>query len=289
MNSNENGFNHRSIQINDISLHTVIAGEKSSEPLILLHGFPDFWYGWKKVMEGLQDSYRLIAPDLKGFNLSDKPLEVEDYRLEILVDDIKHLSEQLGLNKFNLAGHDWGGMIAWAFAEKYPELLKKLVIINAPHYKIFSKKIKKSKTQRRASGYISQLMKPNSDEILERQNFQMLRFAVFQNARNPQAFSEDDKTRYIEAWSQPNTLKASPNYYRANRSYDEWTGLINVPTLVIFGMKDTYIKPLVLENLSDYVSDLKIVKSENSSHWVMNDDPELVIKSIDSFLKGTLS
>lgn len=289
MNSTQGEFDHRYIQINDIKLHTVITGVEDAEPLLLLHGFPDFWYGWHKIMNGLSDSYHLIVPDLKGYNLSDKPLEVEPYRLEILVEDIKMLSQELGLKSFNLAGHDWGGMIAWAFAEKYPELLNKLIIINAPHYKIFSQKIKESKSQKKASGYISQLVKPNSDELLRRQNYQMLRFAVFQNARKEDAFSGEDKSRYIEAWSQPNALKASVNYYRANRSYENWTGLIEVPTLVIFGMKDTFIKPLVLDNLSEYVSDLTIVKSEDSSHWVMHDDPETVISSIDQFLQGTIS
>lgn len=289
MNSTQDEFDHRYIKINGIKFHTVLAGEEGAEPILLLHGFPDFWYGWHKIMNGLSDTYRLITPDLKGYNLSDKPLEVDAYRLENLVEDIKLLSQQLGLDSFNLAGHDWGGMIAWAFAEKYPNLVKKLIIINAPHYKVFSQKIKKNKSQRRASGYISQLIKPNSDKLLRRQDFQMLRFAVFQNSRNEDAFSEEDKSRYIEAWSQPDALKASTNYYRANRSYDEWTGQINVPTLVIFGMKDTFIKPLVLDNLSDYVPDLQIVKSESSSHWVMHDDPERVISSIDAFLQETPS
>ena len=289
MNSTQDEFDHRYIKINGIKFHTVLAGEEGAEPILLLHGFPDFWYGWHKIMNGLSDTYRLITPDLKGYNLSDKPLEVDAYRLENLVEDIKLLSQQLGLDSFNLAGHDWGGMIAWAFAEKYPNLVKKLIIINAPHYKVFSQKIKKNKSQRRASGYISQLIKPNNDKLLRRQDFQMLRFAVFQNSRNEDAFSEEDKSRYIEAWSQPDALKASTNYYRANRSYDEWTGQINVPTLVIFGMKDTFIKPLVLDNLSDYVPDLQIVKSESSSHWVMHDDPERVISSIDAFLQETPS
>lgn len=289
MNPPQDEFNHRNIQINDIKLHTVIAGDDEAEPILLLHGFPDFWYGWNKVMRGLNDSYRLIAPDLKGYNLSDKPLEVDAYCLEKLVEEIKLLAQKLELKSFNLAGHDWGGMIAWAFAEKHPELLDNLIIINAPHYKVFSQKIKESKSQKRASGYISQLVKPNSDEILRRQNYQMLRFAVFQNARKENAFTGDDKSQYIEAWSKPNALKASVNYYRANRSYEDWTGLIDVPTLVIFGMKDTYIKPLVLDNLSEYVSDLTIVKSEDSSHWVMHDDPDTVISSIDQFLQGTLS
>jgi len=285
MRSDKQEFKEKYIQINGIKIHTVIVGE--GEPIILLHGFPDFWFGWKKVMDRLKKDFKLIAPDLKGFNLSDKPTDVKSYDLAILVDDIKNLASKLNLGKFNLAGHDWGGIIAWAFAEKYPELLHKLIILNAPHYKVFRKKIKEDQTQRRASGYISQLIQPESDQLLKKNDYQMLKFAVFQNTRNKEAFSKEDKEKYLEAWAQPNALKTSVNYYRANRRYNEWSGIIKVPTLVIFGMKDTYIKPLVLEGLSEYVNNLKIVKDAQSSHWIMHDNPELVVSSIREFLKET--
>jgi pimeloyl-ACP methyl ester carboxylesterase len=276
-------FKEKYIQINGIKIHTVIAGEGA--PIMLLHGFPDFWFGWKKVMDGLKTDFQLIAPDLKGFNLSDKPMDVKKYDLAILVNDIKNLASKLNLGKFNLAGHDWGGIIAWAFAEKYPELLNKLIILNSPHYKVFRKKIKEDLTQRRASGYISQLIQPNSDQLLKKNDFQMLKFAVFQNARNKEAFSQEDKEKYLEAWAQPNALKTSVNYYRANIRYEEWSGIIHIPTLVIFGMKDNYIKPLVLDGLSEYVNNLKIIKDAQSSHWIMHDNPELVVSSIREFLK----
>jgi len=275
----------RFIKINDISLHAILAGPEDAEPLILLHGFPDFWYGWKNIIEGLKDDFRLIIPDLKGFNLSDKPEQVEDYDLKILVEDIKNLSEKLGLHKFNLVGHDWGGLISWAFGEVHPQLLNNLIIINSPHYKIFRQKIKDNKKQRKASGYISQLIKEGSDERLKQNNFQMLRFSVFENARNKSAFSEEDKEKYLQAWSQPKVLKTSVNYYRANRRYDDWTGKIEVPTLVIIGMKDSYIKPIVYEGLSEFVSDLKVIKSKDSSHWIMHDDPDLVVSSIRDFIR----
>ncbi|TXT62498.1 MAG: Soluble epoxide hydrolase [Promethearchaeota archaeon] len=277
-------FEERFIQINGIKLHTVITGK--GDPVILLHGFPDFWFGWKKIMVKLKDEFQLIAPDLKGFNLSDKPTNVKEYGLELLVEDVKTLALQLGLQKFSLAGHDWGGVIAWAFAEKYPTLLDKLIILNAPHYKIFQKKIQNNKTQKRASGYISQLIKPNSDQLLKKNNFQMLQFAVFENARKKDAFSEEDREKYMEAWSQPGALQASVNYYRANRRYDDWSGVIDkVPTLVLFGMKDTFIKPTVLEGLSEYVKDLKIIKDEESSHWVIHDNPDFVSTNIRDFLR----
>lgn len=278
-----NEIEEKFIETNGIKLHTIIAG--SGEPLILLHGFPDFWYGWKNVISGLKDEFKLIVPDMRGYNLSEKPEGIENYTLDILIEDIKGLSEKLGFNEFNLVGHDWGGMVSWALAEKYPEILKKLIVLNAPHPKIFRKLITKDNDQKKASGYIGRFIKEGENFLFEN-NFQALQLSVFGTAKNKKAFSEFDKEKYIEAWSQPGALTGGVNYYRANRRYEEWSGIINVPTLVIFGMKDMFVLPKVLEGLEDFIKDLKIVRIENASHWVMHDDPELVNSSIQSFLKG---
>ncbi|MCK4280968.1 MAG: alpha/beta hydrolase [Candidatus Lokiarchaeota archaeon] len=277
-----NEIEEKYIKINGITLHTIITG--SGEPLILLHGFPDFWYGWKNIILGLKDKFQLIVPDMRGYNLSDKPDGIENYKLDILIEDIKGLSEKLGFTEFNLAGHDWGGMVSWALAEKYPEILKKLIILNAPHPKIFRKLITKDNDQKKASGYIVRFLKEGESFLFEN-NFQALQLSVFGTAKNKKAFSEFDKEKYIEAWSQPGALTGGVNYYKANRSYEEWSGIINVPTLVIFGMKDIFVLPKVLEGLEDFIKDLKIVRIENASHWVMHDDPELVNSSIQSFLR----
>jgi len=278
-----NEIEEKYIKINGITLHTIITG--SGEPLILLHGFPDFWYGWKNIILGLKDKFQLIVPDMRGYNLSDKPDGIENYKLDILIEDIKCLSEKLGVTEFNLAGHDWGGMVSWALAEKYPEILKKLIILNAPHPKIFRELITKDNNQKKASGYIVRFLKEGENFLYEN-NFQALQLSVFGTVKNKKAFSEFDKEKYIEAWSQPGALTGGVNYYRANRSYEEWSGIINVPTLVIFGMKDIFVLPKVLEGLEDFIKDLKIVRIENASHWVMHDDPELVNSSIQSFLRG---
>ncbi len=119
------------IDTNGIKLHTIVIG--SGEPIILLHGFPEFWFCWKSVIPELKENFKLIIPDMRGYNLSDKPNDVKKYKMEYLIGDIKGLIEELNLKRVYLAGHDWGGVVAWAFAEKYPELLKKLIIINAPH------------------------------------------------------------------------------------------------------------------------------------------------------------
>jgi len=268
---------------NGIKLHTIIIG--NGEPIILLHGFPDFWYGWKNVILGLKDDFRLIIPDTRGINLSDKPESVDNYIIDFLVEDIKELAKKLNIKEFTLVGHDWGGAIAWAFGFKYPKMLKKLIILNSPHPALFRKKIEKDSKQRRSSGYIFQLLKPGGEQSLLKNDMMALKAAVFGTTKKKNAFTEEDKQRYIEVWSQPNSVLCGVNYYRANRSIEQSAGIINVPTLVIHGMKDNFVRPIVLEALPEYVENLKIVKAENSSHWIMHDDPELVISSIREFLR----
>ena len=277
-----NDVEEKYIETNGIKLHTIIAG--SGEPLILLHGFPDFWYGWKNVILGLKDKFKLIVPDMRGYNLSDKPDGIENYKLEILIEDIKGLSEQLKLGKFNLAGHDWGGMVSWTLAEKYPEILKKLIILNAPHPKIYRKLVTTDDSQKKASSYIVRFYKEGENFLYEK-NFEALQLSVFGTAKKKNAFSDFDKEKYLEAWSQPGALAGGVNYYKANRRYEQWSGIINVPTLVIFGMKDIFVLPKVLVGLEVFVKDLKIVRIENASHWLMHDDPELVNSAIQKFIK----
>lgn len=266
-----------------VKLHTVLEG--SGEPVILLHGFPDFWYGWKNIIKGLKEEYSLIVPDTRGINLSAKPEGEEHYTLDILIEDIKILSEKLNLGVFTLVGHDWGGAIAWAFAYKYPKLIKKLIILNAPHPKLFRKKIEGNAKQRRSSGYIFQLLKPGGEQGLLKNEMMGLKASVFGTSRRKDAYSEEDKQKYIEAWSQPDAILCGVNYYRANRNVEDYAGVIKVPTLVIHGMKDNFVRPTVLDGLSEYVEDLTIVKAEMSSHWVMHDEPETVISSIKEFMK----
>ncbi|MBY9003188.1 MAG: alpha/beta hydrolase [Candidatus Lokiarchaeota archaeon] len=270
------------IEVNGVMLHTIIAG--SGESLILLHGFPDFWYGWNNVIEGLKEDFKLIVPDTRGINLSDKPEGEENYEIDILANDIIELSKKLNLGKFTLVGHDWGGVISYYIAYKYPEYIKKLIICNSSHPAIHREKMKTDDKQRRSGGYLAQLMKPGAEESFFRNDMLALKGSVFGTSRRKNAFTEEDKQKYIESWSQPNSILNGINYYRANKYVSKQIGSIEVPTLVIHGMKDNFIRPITLEGLSDYVKDLKIVKAEKSSHWVMHDAPEIVCSSIREFI-----
>ncbi len=273
----------RYIETNGIKLHTVIIGE--GEPILLMHGFPDFWYGWKNVILGLKDEFKLILPDTRGINLSDKPEGVESYYPITLIDDIKGLSEALDLGKFTLVGHDWGGSLSYGFATLYPELLKGLVTMNCPHPALTSKKIQNSsKEMRKTMKYQLDAMKSDRLEEMKRDNFAAMRTLVFKGK------DEFDQEKYIEAWSQPGSLKYGLMYYtaaykytKAGNSVENWVSNIDVPTLVIWGMKDQHLDPVILEGLEEYVKDLKIVRSENGGHFAMDDSPDLVVSEIRKF------
>ena len=274
------------VETNGIKLHTVIAG--SGEPIIMLHGFPDFWYGWRDIIMGLKDEYKCIAPDMRGYNLSDKPKGNENYQLDICADDIKGLSEALNLGKFYLAGHDWGAPIAWAVAEKYPELVKKLIICNGPHFASAREIYETDEKQQKASSYVDQFAAPGAYKLLSRNNYQLLRMGIVGLVRRKGAVTEFDIEMYIEAWSQPGAVDGGLAYYRAIQDrykfIEGWTGIIDVPTLVIHGKKDPAILPQTLKNLENYVKDLKIVYIENASHFVMVDAPEIVVANIKEFI-----
>ncbi|MBN1801053.1 MAG: alpha/beta hydrolase [Candidatus Lokiarchaeota archaeon] len=271
------------IEVNGVKLHTIIVG--SGKPIVLLHGFPEFWYTWRTVIDGLKDSYKLIVPDLRGYNLSDKPQGVENYTYDVIVEDIKQLSEKLNLGKFTLVGHDWGGFISWAFAELHPELLDRVIILNAANPAIFLKHLLNNPAQQKASAYTYEMASPEGASNLLKDDCEMLKKTVFYLAANKEGYTEFDKEQYVKAWTQPGAMRASSLYYRANqKNFNKLTGIINIPTMVIWAMKDIFMLPELLDELPDYVKDLKVIRVENSTHWIMNDNPEVVVSSIRNYL-----
>ncbi len=276
----------RYVETNGIKLHTIIIGE--GEPIVMLHGFPDFWYGWKNIILGLKDKFKLIVPDTRGINLSDKPEGVENYKMKTLAEDIRGLVKALHLDKFTLVGHDWGTVISFAYAGLYPESLKRLIVLNGSHPKTFESFGKTTEEQEKASSYIEVFNRPDAVALFTKDDFRGLRVSeVFNNK------TEFDKDKYREAWSQPGALDCGFNYYRANVGdqvrldvFNDWSGDIDVPTLVIWGMKDPLLTPIVLTEIEKYVTNLKIVRRPTTAHWVMNEDPNLVIEEIEKFVKS---
>ncbi|MHA2399665.1 MAG: alpha/beta fold hydrolase [Promethearchaeota archaeon] len=261
------------IETNGITLHTIIIGK--GEPLILLHGFPDFWYGWANLIPLIKDKFQLIIPDMRGYNLSDKPEGVKNYSIPLLIEDIIGLVKELKFESVYLLGHDWGGVLSWFIAEKYPDKIRKLGIINAPHFKIFREMLESDEAQKKASYYIFNFLKPDAEKVILADNFKILRGGF----KDPEI---EDK--YVKAWSN-GTIVSGINYYRANLDYDDWSGIIKVPTLVIHGMKDAAILPGVLDGLDQFVDDLKIVRVENVGHSAMKEDPQKVASTFSDFFK----
>lgn len=193
---------HDYIRTNGISLHVVQAGPVEGQPLLFLHGFPEFWYGWRGQIDFFaQSGYRVIIPDQRGYNLSEKPKSIAAYHVDVLAEDILGLMDPLGLPKVVLAGHDWGGVVAWRVAAKFPDRLEKLIILNVPHPGVFSRTLKRNWKQRRKSWYMLFFQIPRLPEWVIRQQNWYMGIKALQNSSRPGTFSETDLQKYREAWA----------------------------------------------------------------------------------------
>ncbi len=278
----------RQVKANGINLHVIEAGRADGPPVILLHGFPDFWYGWKNQIPYLAKAgYRVIVPDQRGYNLSDKPAAVKDYQIDSLTQDIIGLMAALGIVKANVVGHDWGAAVAWWLATYYPEKVNKLVILNVPHPFTMMDSLRKNFAQLRKSWYMFFFQIPRLPEwSISLRNWKsgvdQLRISS-----NPGAFSEEDFTRYREAWSKPGAMTGMMNWYRAIMRYapaKKARTEVNVPTLILWGVKDKFLgRELVPPSLA-LCRQGEAVYLENSTHWLLRDEPEKVNRLIEEFL-----
>lgn len=283
--------------VNGVRIHYKSAGK--GKPILFLHGFPEFWYEWKNQLVEFGRDYRAVAPDMRGYNLSSKPAEVDQYKLKTLVEDIRALAEGLGEKRFVLVGHDWGGVVAWAFAAYYPEYLEKLVIINAPHVAVFERELKENPAQQFASQYMLLFNTPKAEQELSKDNFASLVRGVLAEGLKQGYFTEEDRKAYIEEWSQPGTLTGGLNYYRAahirpateddgsstkDAAPDLPSWEIKVPTLVIWGMSDPYLLTGNLSGLQKFVPNLTVKLLPDVGHWVNHAKPKEVNSLIREFL-----
>ncbi len=296
-------FKSEFAEVNNIKLHYIKAGPEDGKLIVFLHGFPQFWYMWRDQLLDFSKNYLAVAPDMRGYNLSSKPEEIEQYQPEHIVEDLRALVEEhFGRKKFVLIGHDWGGVIAFPFANSYPELVEKLIIINAPHPNTFGKLISNNEDQQSSSQYILFFRQKNekgyiAEGVLSANDYKML-FDIVVNSE--MEFDEDDRQMYRNAWSQPGSLTGGLNYYRAGglrppSQGEEISGLtdeqleanplmINVPTLVIWGEKDTALTVHNLKGLDEFIPDLTIKRIPEGSHWVINEQPDKINSMIRDFL-----
>ncbi len=276
------------VDVDGVRLHYVTAG--CGELMLFLHGFPEFWYAWKEQLAEFGKEYRVAALDMRGFNLSEKPREVSEYRIEKLVEDVRGVALQLSPNaRIVLVGHDWGGYVAWAFAAAYPEVLGKLVIVNAPHPAIVARLLRSDPDQQKASEYMSMFRSEQAESILCANEFDFLANKIMAFGKK-NGLPVEDKAGYIEAWSQEGAITGGLNYYRANDlaaaadGSRESSFVVSVPTLVIWGMADPSMVPKNLDGLEKYVPQLTIRRIVDASHWLVHTHSAEVNQHIRDFL-----
>ena len=260
---------------NGVKIHYVTAG--SGPLVVMIHGFPDFWYTWRNQMEALAPQYQVAAIDLRGYNLSDKPEGAENYDMRLLVGDVAAVIKHLGRDKAIIVGHDWGGAISWQFAFHMPQMVERLIILNLPHPNGLSRELATNPKQQESSAYARRFQAPDSHKALTPE-----RLAGW--VTDPAA-----KPKYIEAF-QRSSMDAMMNYYRRNyprEPYQQSTApqRVNVPVLMIHGLKDTALLSPALNGTWDWLdADLTLVTIPNASHFVQQDASDLVSKSIKSWL-----
>lgn len=277
------------IEVNGIRLHYMEEG--SGELVILLHGFPEFWYGWRKQIPVLSQKYRIVAPDMRGYNLSDKPKGAAQYKIDILAKDIAELIEKLGKGKAIVVGHDWGGAVAWATATLYPDSVSKLGILNVPHPAEMRKALLGlNLAQWKKSYYMFLFQLPWLPEWrMGRDLGDIFRrtFAKFSPSGHPP--SEEEIQEYVRAYSQPGALTATINYYRAAIRYVNSFDMhepLPMPVLMLWGEQDKALGKELTYNTKQYCTDFELVYDPTSGHFIQYDNPELVNGKLLEFFQS---
>jgi pimeloyl-ACP methyl ester carboxylesterase len=279
---------HHYAKTGNTCLHYVSAGECQGTPIVLLHGFPDFWYGWRRQVPALVEAgFWVVAPDLRGYNLSSKPRGVWNYTLDRLSDDIRALINHLRVDKAHLVGHDWGGIIAWHLAMKQPQYVERLAILNAPHPAAFFRELRRPQQMLRSS-YVGFFQLPRIPEwLIRRHDYALLRAVYATDPKRRGAYKRRDIERSVEAMSLPGTLTASINYYRAlvQRPQRMLRSVrpIEQPVLVLWGEQDRYLVPQMLDGLEQWAPNLQIERFPEASHWVQHDAAEQVNEHLVRF------
>jgi pimeloyl-ACP methyl ester carboxylesterase len=280
---------HSTLKTSDgVKLHMVVKGDGRKPVMLFLHGFPENWYSWRAQMQYFSRDYRCVALSLRGYAESDKPKNVEDYAMAKLINDVKETIEFLGVKNVVLVSHDWGGLIAWAMTMAYPDMVSKLVVCNAPHPKIFPTLMFSELQQFTSSWYVYFFQIPMLPELLIRTgNFLFLDICFGPLLKNNK-LSEEEMDIY-KFYAANGSLTPMINFYRAymrgmTKPPSDKSGVIETPTLLLWGMKDLALTQKCLENNEKWVTNLTIVKIEEASHWVQQDAPDAVNSSIASFL-----
>ena len=276
-------------QIGGVKLHYAAAGD-GNKLVILLHGFPEFWYSWRHQIRALSDEYTVVAPDMRGYNLSDKPLNVADYSIDKLVDDTIGLIRHLGFENAAIVGHDWGAVVAWAVARNQPEYVWKLCAMQVPPTDVWRKN--QTFKQFLASWYMFFFQIPALPEwLLSRNDFALLANGLKTSTAEPDVFTDADVAEYKKSWREDRALSSALNYYRANVLQRIFAGdaaedaKIKVPTLFIYGERDQAVLPSSVEGIGDVIdAPYSEIRIPDAGHWVQQEAAEIVTDSLREFL-----
>lgn len=275
------------VRVNGIKLHYMEEG--SGVLVILLHGFPEFWYGWRKQIPVLSKSYRIVAPDMRGYNLSDKPAKVSDYKIQVLANDVAELIKALGEKKAIVVGHDWGAAVAWAVASLYPEVVSKLAILNVPHPNEMRRAfLRFNFSQWKKSWYIFFFQVPFLPEkvVGTAKFFRQTFTTMSMKAEKPSA---EDLQKYVDAYAQPGAVKATIAYYRAAfRQIFSPSALrypkVQAPVLMLWGEHDKALgKELTYRTKKYCENSCEIFYDVTSGHFLQHDNPEWVNEKLLHF------
>lgn len=279
------------VATNGISLHTRQAGPEDGPLVVLLHGFPEFWDGWHRQIKPLADAgYRVIAPDQRGYNRSDKPDGVDSYHIEELAADVIGLIDAAGRETAAVAGHDWGAAVAWWLALSYPARIDSLTAVNVPHPTVMEDTLRRSLAQLRKSWYMIAFQFPVLPEtIATANNCRVLQRGLTESSR-PGTFSATDLRRYREAWTQPGAVTAMINWYRAMGRYRPRPPQqqVSVPTLVMWGQQDDFLESRMAAESLDYCDAGQLMTFPSATHWVLHERPEETAEELLAHLDTTV-
>ncbi len=276
------------VRTNGIALHCIEAGPKDGPLVVLLHGFPEFWWGWRYQIEPLaRAGFHVLVPDQRGYNLSDKPEGRRSYELDTLAQDIIGLIAALGYDTCSLVGHDWGGIAAWWTATRHPERIERMVAINAPHPAIAGPYLRRHPSQMLKSSYIGFFQLPYVPEhLLSRKRYRALRHSLQRTSRKD-TFTDRDLAEYVNAWAQPGALTSMLNWYRALplRPSQGMDIKLTMPVLAIWGMRDPFLELGLCERSLALCSRSQVVRFDRATHWVHLEEAESVCEELIGFLK----
>jgi epoxide hydrolase 4 len=284
-------FESTFVKTNGIKLHTMQAGPDGAPLVVFLHGFPETWRSWKKQMSPvLNEGYYVMAPDQRGYNLSDKPAQISAYHLEETMKDILGLILGSGREKAIVVGHDWGGGVAWGLAMKYPGCVEKLIIANAPHPLVMISNVMRNPKQMVRSLYMLFFQIPGLPEAMLRHDDWRLLIEGLKKTSSSGAFTEEDIEEYRRSWWKKGAISGMLNWYRANfRQVPQLsTANVHIPTLVLWGKKDHALSPDLVQDSLDFCTDGRLIMFEEASHWVQHEEPENVSNAILEFLREKL-